>query len=148
MNDRFEEEAAVATDAYIDWLLDARRPGPHAIETSGGPSDATRRTIALLHSRLPRFHPSFTFEEQLADRLRTAAEGKVTGEGARLLRFTIDPPLASTAAARRLHPRVLIGVGGAALASGVYVAAFCAVRLSLRRPRCHAFTFAGSPTTK
>ena len=28
MIDRFEEEAAVATDAYIDWLLDARARGP------------------------------------------------------------------------------------------------------------------------
>ena len=137
MNDRFEEEAAVATDAYIDWLLDARRPGPHAIETTGGPSEATRRTTALLHSRLPRFHPSFTFEEQLADRLRAAAEAKPTREGARLLRFTIDPPLASTAAAHHLYPRVLIGVGGAAIASGVSVAAVYALRHTVRRPRRH-----------
>jgi hypothetical protein len=137
MNDRFEEEAAVATDAYIDWLLDARRPGPHAIETTGGPSEATRRTIALLHSRLPRFHPSFTFEEQLAARLLDAAEPTSSAEGGRILRFTIDPPLAGSVAARRLHPRVLIGVGGAAIASGVSVAAVYAIRHTVRRPRRH-----------
>src|SRR6187399_39122 len=137
MNDRFEEEAAVATDAYIDWLLDAGQAGPHAVEATSGPDLATRRTIMLLHSRLPRFHPSFTFEEQLADRLRAAAEAKPTREGARLLRFTIDPPLASTAAARHLYPRVLIGVGGAAIASGVSVAAVYALRHTVRRPRRH-----------
>ena len=48
MNDRFEEEAAVATDAYIDWLLDARHAGPHSVEITSGPDDATRRTITLL----------------------------------------------------------------------------------------------------
>jgi hypothetical protein len=137
MNDRFEEEAAVATDAYIDWLLDARRPGPHAVEITGGPNEATRRTIALLHGRLPRFHPSFTFEEQLAARLRAAAEPNFGAEGARILRFTIDPPAASAVAARRVDPRVLIGVGGAALASGVSMAAVYAWRHASRRPRRH-----------
>jgi len=138
MNDRFEEEAAVATDAYIDWLLDARQAGPHAIETTSGPNGATRRTIALLHGSLPRFHPSFTFEEQLAARLRVAAEaGPGDREVGRLLRFTIDSPAATAVAARRLDPRVLIGVGGAAIASGVSVAAVYALRHSVRRPRRH-----------
>jgi hypothetical protein len=137
MNDRFEEEAAVATDAYIDWLLDARHAGPHSVEITSGPDDATRRTITLLHSRLPRFHPSFTFEEQLADRLRAAAEAKPGAEIGRLLRFTIDPPSTTAVAARHLDPRVLIGVGGAAIASGVSVAAVYAIRHTVRRPRRH-----------
>jgi hypothetical protein len=138
MNDRFEEEAAVATDAYIDWLLDARKSGPHALEVTNGPDQRTRRTVSLLHSRLPRFHPSFAFEEQLAARLRAAAENDSAGEGARILQFTIDPPTATAAAARRLDPRVLLGVSGAAIASGVSVAAVYAWRHTVRRPRRHS----------
>jgi hypothetical protein len=135
MNDRFEEEAAVATDAYIDWLLDARKSGPHALEVTAGPDARTRRTITLLHGRLPRFHPSFTFEEELAARLRAAAEAKTAGERGQLLRFTIHPPAATALAERRLDPRVLIGVSGAAIASGVSVAAVYAIRHTVRRPR-------------
>jgi hypothetical protein len=74
MNDRFEEEAAVATDAYIDWLLNARTPAPRPLEQPPEIDQALQRTIAVLHSRLPRFHPSFTFEEKLAARLRAAAD--------------------------------------------------------------------------
>lgn len=135
MIDRFEEEAAVATDAYIDWLLDARRPGPRAAEDAREVDHSTRRTIALLHSRLPRFHPSFTFEEQLADRLRAAAEAgpSEAATPGTLLRFTIDSPAATTVAARRLDPRMLIG--GAAIASGVSMAAVYAWRHAARRPR-------------
>ena len=92
-----------------------------------------QKTIALLHSRLPRFHPSFVFEEQLAARLRAAAEAGPTGEGGQLLRFRIDPPAATAVAARHFDPRVLLG--GAALASGVSMAAVYAWRHAARRPR-------------
>jgi hypothetical protein len=137
MNDRFEEEAAVATDAYIDWLLDARKSGPRAVDEAPTVDEALQRTINLLHSRLPRFHPSFAFEEQLAARLRAAADSSAPAEGARILRFTIDPPSAGAVAERRLDPRVLIGVSGAAIASGVSVAAVYAWRHAVRRPRRH-----------
>jgi hypothetical protein len=137
MNDRFEEEAAVATDAYIDWLLDARKSGPRAVDDAPSGDQAVQRTINLLYSRLPRFHPSFAFEEQLAARLRAAGETNPAGQGARIIRFTIDPPAATAVAERRLDPRVLLGVSGAAIASGVSVAAVYAWRHTVRRPRRH-----------
>jgi hypothetical protein len=135
MIDRFEEEAAVATDAYIDWLLDARNPAPRPLDEPPAVALSMQRTIAILHSRLPRFHPSFAFEEQLAARLRAAAVlGEAPdGEGGQILRFTIHPPAATAVAARRLDPRVLIG--GAAIASGVSMAAAYAWRRAARRPR-------------
>jgi hypothetical protein len=62
---------ALVVDRYLESLL-ARRP----IDTDGVPAelDVTARRIA---GALPRYHPSFRFEEQLAARLaatgRTAA---------------------------------------------------------------------------
>lgn len=125
----FDEEAAMVTDAYIDLLLDRR-----------GPVDATkahdqllapelRNAIELLHAGLPRFHPSFVFEEQLAARLRAgvAHEAGAMGE---ILRLRIDGP---AVLARRVDARVLLG--GAALASGVSVAAVYAWRHAGRRGR-------------
>ena len=61
------EVEAILVDRYLESLL-ARRPAP----TEGldpGLTDAARQ----LGRALPRFHPSFRFEERLAARLATAA---------------------------------------------------------------------------
>lgn len=61
------EIEALVVDHYLESLL-ARRP----IDTEGVPADleATARRLA---GALPRYHPSFRFEEALAGRLADAA---------------------------------------------------------------------------
>lgn len=94
------DEAPIQSDSYIEALL-----GGHAglpIKIAGAdraPTAGLRATIRLLESGLPRFHPSFLFEERLATELRSAA---VAGHPA----FVLD---------RRL-------LMGGAIASGVSVA--------------------------
>ena len=64
--DRDGDIEALVVDRYLESLL-ARRP----IDPDGVPAelDATARRIA---GALPRYHPSFRFEEQLAARLAAA----------------------------------------------------------------------------
>jgi hypothetical protein len=65
---------ALVTDRYLDALLagdrvsEARRPGRQAAL-----DDAVRAASRRLSGDLPRFHPSFRFEERLALRLAEAA---------------------------------------------------------------------------
>jgi hypothetical protein len=66
------DEAAVQVDTYLDELLASRaRPVPVA----GDLPAELERTARLLRDALVRFHPSFRFEEDLASRLRTVADG-------------------------------------------------------------------------
>ena len=72
------EVEALITDRYLDSLL-AVRPGP-ALLPDGGPlgaddslSAAVRAISRRLATDLPRFHPSFRFEERLALRLAEVA---------------------------------------------------------------------------
>ena len=123
---RFDDEAAMVTDAYIDLLLDGRAPADATPAHRQPLSPALRHTLELLHHGLPRFHPSFLFEEQLAARLRT---GGGAAKPAEVIRLKLDPP----AALARVDRRVLIG--GAAIASGVSVAAVYAFRHAARRGR-------------
>jgi hypothetical protein len=123
---RFDDEAALVTDAYIDLLLD-RRPADATLAHDERLSSELRSATELLHAGLPRFHPSFLFEEQLLARLR---RGIPDVSGADVIRLTIPPP---AELARRVDRRVLLG--GAALASGVSVAAVYAIRHAGRRPR-------------
>jgi hypothetical protein len=125
----FDEEAAVATDAYIDLLL-ARHPIHHATPAHARPIPAhVSGLIDLLHSGLPRFHPSFSFEEQLADRLRTAATLRPPAE---LIRLRL--PRRTTSKAPNVDRRMLLS-GAAIAASGVSVAAVYAWRQAARRAR-------------
>jgi hypothetical protein len=87
-----------------------------------------RATIDLLNDGLPRFHPSFAFEEQLADRLK-AAGTKSSTEVVRL-RFPAIRPLQPATVDRRM-----LLSGAAIAASGVSVAAVYAVRQAARRAR-------------
>ena len=64
---------ALVTDRYLETLLAA-----HARGADDGPAPAEadpvlREIMARLARDLPRFHPSFRFEEALADRLAAAA---------------------------------------------------------------------------
>lgn len=112
------EEAAIQSDAYIDALLaaHARRPVPWPVPAMR-PAAGVRHVIRLLENGLPRFHPSFLFEERLAQQLRDAAGS--TGA---------TPGASAAASALVIDRRLLMG---GALASGVSIAG--AAMLAWRR---------------
>ena len=70
------EEASIQSDAYIEALLGGHARTPIRMPRAGhAPEPGVRHVIRLLERGLPRFHPSFLFEEHLATELRTAAGG-------------------------------------------------------------------------
>lgn len=116
------EVEALVVDRYLESLL-ARRP----VDPTGVPDDL-RATAATLATSLPRFHPSFRFEEALAARLAAAARGIHPGDlvelgapGGR----SGDGGHAAAGRAARPHPAVIGGVVTSAalsLAGAAYVA--------------------------
>jgi ferric-dicitrate binding protein FerR (iron transport regulator) len=102
---REAEDGAIQSDAYIDALLDGHARLPVALPVAGdAPEPDVRRVIQVLE-HLPRHHPSFLFEEKLADELRAAADQRLGGS-----------PIPATIVIER---RVVIG---GAIASGVSLA--------------------------
>jgi hypothetical protein len=67
------EIEALVTDRYLEALLAAHAHGADHAPTLVEPSDPIRRTADRLARDLPRFHPSFRFEEALAARLGDVA---------------------------------------------------------------------------
>jgi hypothetical protein len=67
------EVEALVTDRYIEALLAAHARGADRGPMAHDPDDAVRRTADRLARHLPRFHPSFLFEEALAARLADRA---------------------------------------------------------------------------
>ena len=67
------EVEALVTDRYLEALLAAHARGADRGPTPHDPDDALRRTAHRLARDLPRFHPSFLFEEALAVRLGSVA---------------------------------------------------------------------------
>ena len=115
------EIEAFVVDRYLESLL-ARQP----IDVDGVPPelDATARRLA---GALPRYHPSFRFEEQLAARLAAAAGRITAGE------VVAFPAAGATRSARRdIADRPFVGrpavIGGVltsaaiSLAGAAYVA--------------------------
>jgi hypothetical protein len=70
--DGYEVEALI-TDRYLEALLAAHARGADRGPTPRDPDDDLRRTADRLARDLPRFHPSFLFEEALAARLGSVA---------------------------------------------------------------------------
>lgn len=105
------EDGAIQSDAYIDALLTGHARAPIALPARA-PSAGVRHVIRLLERGMPRVHPSFLFEERLAEQLR-AAHG--------------DPQAATLVIDRRI-------LMGGAIASGVSIAGAAMVAW-LRRPR-------------
>jgi hypothetical protein len=69
------EEPAIQSDSYIDALLNGHARLPIALSsTARAPEPSVRHVIRILERGLPRFHPSFLFEERLAEQLRAAAD--------------------------------------------------------------------------
>ncbi|HEY7023933.1 MAG TPA: hypothetical protein VH542_09185 [Steroidobacteraceae bacterium] len=67
------DDEAVQSDAYIDALLNGHARLPITLSRAPStPEHNVRQVIRLLETGLPRFHPSFLFEERLAEQLRAA----------------------------------------------------------------------------
>jgi hypothetical protein len=64
---------ALVTDRYLETLLAAHARGADAGPAPAEADPAIRLIMARLARDLPRLHPSFRFEEALADRLSEAA---------------------------------------------------------------------------
>jgi len=107
------DEGPLQSDAYIDALLNGHARLPIPMPAVGGaPERNVRNVIRMLETGLPRFHPSFLFEERLAGQLRAAADEMA------------PPELQVVVVDRRL-------LMGGALASGVSLTA--AAMLAWRR---------------
>jgi hypothetical protein len=116
------EEELVQVDRYLDALLASRF---ELRETTEREVEEDVRTAAVAVQRaLPRFHPSFAFEERLAHRLRTAMGSTPVSAGA-LIAFPPTPAEAGSALSPRpvgLQPRRAGVLLGGAIASGVSIA--------------------------
>jgi hypothetical protein len=123
------EVDALVTDRYLEALLTAHARGADHAPAPSEPSVAIRRTADRLARDLPRFHPSFRFEEALAARLSDVASRlgspMTTGDAERwVVPLPVGDPDAPTAVFGR---RPLI-IGGAltsaalSLAGAAYVA--------------------------
>jgi len=133
------DDPALQLDAYLDDLLarHGRSLAPDEALTAVEP-ELVAAAVAVAGA-LPRFHPSFRFEERLAARLRAVAGGvpwRPDGRPVRLHDRAIDvDPLAVRWWIRRpawTSERGLMLVGGA-IASGVSIAG--AALLAWRRTR-------------
>jgi hypothetical protein len=136
------DDAAVQADSYIDALLAAHR---HALVPLTGvdgsaPMDtqpAVRDVIRLLEEGLPRFHPSFLFEEWLAGQLRGAASvntaAQAGGRGDVIPIALIPAPLAARGRLPDWAGRDRRLLVGGAIASGVSIAG--AAVIAWRRSR-------------
>jgi hypothetical protein len=112
------ENEAFVVDRYLESLL-ARRP----LDATDLPPEL-RSTAAALAAGLPRYHPSFRFEESLAARLAGLPDGDAEGE---LIAFPRTVVVVGTADARQvgIRPAVLGGVltsAAISLAGAAYVA--------------------------
>ena len=119
---RATEAEALQVDTYLEELLASRAfgepasraavPSPLAV-LSPHPAPAvepavTRGVAELLARSLVRFHPSFRFEEGLADRLRAAAGSSPVSAGSpaasAAASAAADPSAADSSSAARLLP--------------------------------------------
>ncbi len=111
---------AFVIDRYIDSLL-ARRPAD-----GDGLSRDLRRTADRLIADLPRYHPSFRFEEDLAGRLAAAASA--TSPAGALVAFPGAVAASPFGARSAQVPGVVIGGVLTSAAISIVGAAFVAWR--------------------
>lgn len=131
---------ALVTDRYLEMLLDAHARGADAAPTSIESDPILRQAMARLARDLPRFHPSFRFEEALADRLAVAAE-RMRAAADDLPTLTILPD-----GAVRIAPsgdlRSAVGrplwIGGALTSAALSLAGAAYLAWRFRRPPNHA----------
>ena len=119
------EVEAIQVDLYLQSLL-ARRPVDPTIV-----DPALAMAAQRLQSALPRFHPSFVFEERLAQRLRAVATGTAADDDVVLVPF--DRRVAVAAPDRLGGPRPVV-LGGVLTSAALSLAGAAYVAWRLRRP--------------
>lgn len=122
------DEAAIQADAYIDALLYGHGRVPMAV----GPESDVGDAIRLLERGLPRFHPSFVFEQWLSGQLQRAATSESRPDGRDAAGIAHIVIQADHAGVRSVGQDRRLWVGGA-IASGVSIAG--AAVLAWRRTR-------------
>jgi hypothetical protein len=128
------EIEALITDRYLDSLL-AIQPRPQLAGGPFGPDDslsaAVRAVSRRLATDLPRFHPSFRFEERLALRLAevaasmrlpVAAGGEGQAMAIRELRPALPDPLRIALESDEDRDAKQLLIGGAVAASALSLA--------------------------
>ena len=139
--DGYEVEALV-TDRYLEALLAAHARGADRGPTPRDPDDALRRTADRLARDLPRFHPSFLFEEALAARLGSVASRMrmpaAAGAEGLIVPLPAGDPLADLDEAAQAGPggagrRPLI-IGGALTSAALSLAGAAYVAWRMNRP--------------
>ena len=132
---------AMLTDRYLDALLSAHAVGAERIPASTRLDPTARHAADRLSRELPRFHPSFRFEEGLWLRLAEVAHGMRSGA-------VIDPdhaPITTLAALAALvggpnpeHDAMItvrpLLVGGALTSAALSLAGAAYVAWRLSRP--------------
>jgi hypothetical protein len=119
------EVEAIQVDLYLASLLTRRPVDPTIVDP------ALALTAQRLQAVLPRFHPSFVFEERLAQRLWTAASGTSTGDAGVLVPF--ERRAAAGGPDRPGGPRPVV-LGGVITSAALSLAGAAYVAWRLRRP--------------
>lgn len=129
---------ALVTDRYLETLLTAHARGADAGPVSIEADPAIRRAMARLARDLPRFHPSFRFEEALADRLAEAAGRMRTPAPSGASRTLSILPDAAVRSAPTIEPRAEAGrpwlIGGALTSAALSLAGAAYLAWRFRRP--------------
>ena len=132
---------AMLTDRYLDALLSAHAVGAERIPASTRLDPATRQAADRLSRELPRFHPSFRFEDGLWLRLADVAHGMRPGAAVdpehvpittlAALAALVDGPDPEHDAAVPVRPLL---VGGALTSAALSLAGAAYVAWRLSRP--------------
>jgi hypothetical protein len=140
------EVEALVTDRYLDALLAAHGRGADHGPAASSPAGPIRAAADRLARDLPRWHPSFRFEEALAVRLAEAASrmGLATAAGAEGLVVPLsgsredDPDVQLEPDDPSAYDRVRYGrpllIGGALTSAALSLAGAAYVAWRLNRP--------------
>jgi hypothetical protein len=124
------EVEALVVDRYLDSLL-ARTPRDPA-----DLPEELRATAELLSTGLPRFHPSFRFEEDLAARLAAAASLRA----GRLIEFPVRSVRAVASGDERAGTVRPVVIGGVLTSAALSLAGAAYMAWRRGRPPTHAMT--------
>lgn len=127
---------ALVTDRYLETLLAAHARGADTAPAPVESDPVLRQTMTRLARDLPRFHPSFRFEEALADRLAATAE-RMRAAAVELPTLTILPD-GATRVAPAADLRSAMGrplwIGGALTSAAISLAGAAYLAWRFRRP--------------
>jgi hypothetical protein len=132
------EIEAMVVDRYLESLLD-RGPRDEAVV----PADL-RATAERLARGLPRYHPSFRFEEDLAARLAAVASGRL----GRLIEFPISEDGVLVAGDERVTTVRPVVIGGVLTSAALSLAGAAYVAWRRGRPPADVMTRAARAVSR